>query len=178
LRIVGSAALGCVLVVLARLAAAQSPPAKGPPASASAAATNPVAAAASADRQKPAPGQTVGQLLGAVAKVRVEDRRSGVFKPCATIARPADVRAIVAAIGMDQVPSEGGRRCPDSARLVFLDRAGKSRGRFGICSDSGFQGDLLGPEMVFPAIDRLGRGVKVADWTALQGLVMRHIEPW
>ncbi len=89
-------------------------------------ATSPIAAS---------PG-SVRETLGPVAKVVLSERVPGSADPKTRELRDAkDVEALLAAIGLDQQPGDGQRRCPDALTLTFLSSSGEPRAVLGLCNE-------------------------------------------
>lgn len=137
----------------APIASAASAESSAAPASASVA---PVASSSAPAASASAPARkSIKETIGTVTKIEV----SGKTK--IELTRQADVAALLAAIGTDQVPSGVRRRCPDDVVVTMKDASGKETGNVGLCI-----AEALGPEFFTGAGDR--KGITLADEAAVR----------
>lgn len=131
-----------------------SPPADTAPTPSPARTTEPTAAPT--PTASAAPGRTIRAALGAIGKIEVTGE---IAK---SIDKQADVDALLAAIGQDQVPNGPLRRCPDIVVLALKDDQGTDKGKVGICSFNS-----IGPEF-FTGDGSDRKGIKLADEAAFR----------
>lgn len=92
-------------------------------------------------------GRSIKETVGAVATIEL----TGRGKATITMTKPADVDALLAAIGTEQVPVKAPlRRCPDQWVLALKDKEGAVRGSVGLCT-----AETLAPEFSAPGVDRM-----------------------
>jgi hypothetical protein len=123
---------------------------------------------AATDTAPPAPAPVVVKdALGKVAKIEVREVQLGEgTKSTRTYSKPADVEAILKAIGVEQTASGPKRRCPDNVQLVFFDDGGAEKGQLGLCGGLGAKDNLEGAEFGLTSNER--GGVNISDAAALK----------
>lgn len=163
-----------LLLTISTLACAKAetptPAAPSAPPPATPAPAAPEAPAAAAEKQ-----ETLAVLLGAVAKIDVEERSLGAAGATAgkkyAIADAAKIQAALSAVGLEQVADGAQRRCPDTLVLHLVDAAGAEKGAIGLCNTTALTeaSALEGPEF-FQGSTR--GGIKLADEGALKKLLL------
>jgi hypothetical protein len=113
-------------------------------------------------------GRTVGEIIGKVAKIRIDvlDGHKQVF-----ITDEADVAAVLAAIGTKQTPKNPTNNVSFSINLDFFDAAGQVHSMLGFAGDIGDNNHL----MTLASSSHDEGTVKLADTAALKKIVARYV---
>jgi hypothetical protein len=144
----------------------EQPPAKQLAPSASAAPSATAAAAASVSAgpaASPPDGKSIKATLGSVVKIEVSGQKK------MEITKQAEVDALLAAIGADQVPSGVRRRCPDIVVVTMKDASGTEKGNVGICDVTN-----LGPEF-FTGAGNDRKGITLADEATVRKILKLEV---
>lgn len=152
-------------LVLALAATACDPPKARPPEPAALDATASAAPTASpppsATPDAPTDARSIKVLVGAVATIEV----TAGGKESKRLTTQADVDALLASIGTDQIPVKAPlRRCPDQWVIALRDAQGATKGSVGLCT-----AETLAPELFAPGVNRMP--IALADEATLRRLL-------